>query len=80
MGIPKSILLYKHKGKLPIGKNMGPTPVLSNNEEAELVKWMMHLSQRGCPVTKTQLIISVQLLIKKLARDVPFKNGRPGRH
>lgn len=25
-GIPRSILLYKYTGKLPIGKNVGPVP------------------------------------------------------
>jgi len=57
-----------------------PAPVLTNNEETEIVKWMMYCSQRGFPVTKSQLLTNVQLLIKKLARDTPFKDGRPGRH
>lgn len=61
-------------------KNVGPAPVLNNNEEAEIVKWMMYCSQRGFPVTKSQPLTNVQLLIKKLARDIPFKDGRPGRH
>ena len=80
MGIPRTTLLYKYQGKLPFGKNVGPTPFLTKDEEAEVVKWIMHLSQRGFPVTKNQLINSVQLLIKKLERDTPFKDGRPGRH
>jgi len=45
MGIPRTTLLYKYKGKLPIGKNVGPTPFLTKDEEAEIVKWIMHLSQ-----------------------------------
>jgi len=52
-------LLYKYTGKLPIGKNVGPAPVLTNNEEAEIVKWMMYCSQRGFPVTKSQLLTNV---------------------
>ncbi|XP_067217161.1 uncharacterized protein [Linepithema humile] len=80
MGIPRTTLLYKYRGKLPIGKNVGPTPFLTKNEEAEVVKWIMHLSQRGFPIVKSQLINSVQLLIKNLARNTPFKHGRPGRH
>lgn len=79
-GIPRTTLLYKYTGKLPIGKNVGPTPVLTNNEEAEIVKWIIYCSQRGFLVTKSQLLTNVQLLIKKLARDTPFKDGRPGRH
>ena len=79
-GIPKTTLLYKHKGKLPIGKNMGPPPVLSEDEEKKLVEWMIHVSDRGFPITKTQLINSVELLIKQLKKVTPFKDGRPGRH
>jgi len=80
MGIPRTTLLYKYKGKLPIGKNVCPTPFLTKDEEADIVKWIMHLSQRDFPITKSQLINSVQLLIKSLARCTPFKDGRPGRH
>lgn len=79
-GIPKTTLLYKHKGIIPIGKNMGPPPVLSQDEESNLVRWMIHVSDRGFPITKTQLINSVELLIKQCKKVTPFKDGRPGRH
>ncbi|XP_018369512.1 PREDICTED: tigger transposable element-derived protein 1-like [Trachymyrmex cornetzi] len=79
-GIPKSTLIAKLKGYRPIGKRSGPPTVFSIEEEAIIVHWMLHLSQRGFPVTKTQLFYNVVHLIKRLGRETPFTDGRPGRH
>ncbi|RLU20864.1 hypothetical protein DMN91_007478 [Ooceraea biroi] len=79
-GIPKSTLIAKWKGYRPIGKRSGPPTVLSTEEEAIIVRWMLYLSQRGFPVTKTQLLYNVGYLIKKLGRKTPFTDGLPGRH
>lgn len=73
--IPRMTLSDKCKGK------MGPSSVLSETEELNLVKWICHLGSRGFPVTSCQLLDSVQMLIKKLGiKDNPFTNDRPGRH
>ncbi|XP_039314369.1 tigger transposable element-derived protein 1-like [Solenopsis invicta] len=79
-GIPKSTLISKLKGYRPIGKRTGPPTVLSAEEEATLVRWMLHLSKRGFPVRKTQLLYNVAYLIKQLNRQAPFTNEKPGRH
>ncbi|XP_067215467.1 uncharacterized protein [Linepithema humile] len=79
-GIPKSTLIAKLKGHRPIGKRTGPPTVLSAEEEAIIVRWMLYLSKRGFPVTKTQLLCNVACLIKQLGRETPFANGQPGRH
>ncbi|XP_071649202.1 uncharacterized protein [Temnothorax longispinosus] len=79
-GIPKSTLMSKVKGNRPIGRKPGPPTILSTEEEAKIARWMLYLSQRGFPVTKTQLIHSVTYLIKQLDRETPFTDGRPGRH
>src|SRR5580765_7439392 len=68
-GIPKSTLIAKLKGYRPIGKRSGPPTVLSTEEEAIIVRWMLHLSQRGFPVTKTQLFYNVAHLIKQFGRE-----------
>lgn len=79
-GIPKSTLIAKLKGHRPVGKRTGPPTVLSAEEEAIIVRWILHLSKRGFPVTKTQLLNNVTYLIKQLGRKTPFANGQPGRH
>lgn len=78
--IPKSTLIYKEKGKTPMERKMGPPPFLNPDEEKLLVEWLFHSADRGFPVTKTQLLDSVQLLAKELKRDniYNFKDGRPG--
>jgi len=78
--IPKSTLIAKLKGHRPVGKRTGPPTVLSAEEEAIIVRWILHLSERGFPVTKTQLLNNVTYLIKQLDRKTPFTNGQLGRH
>lgn len=77
--IPKTTLLYKKTGKTPLICKMGPTTILSEEEENLLIKWLFHISDYGFPATKEQLLDSVQLLMKNLKRDNPFVNDRPGR-
>ena len=39
---------------------------------------MLQLADKGFPVTKTQLLDSVEILIKQLKRPNNFTDGRPG--
>ncbi|KAI4455608.1 hypothetical protein MML48_9g00005395 [Holotrichia oblita] len=54
-----------------------PPNNLTNHEEELLVKWLLHIAEKGFPATKTQLLDSVELLVKKLKRETTFNNGRP---
>ncbi|KAG5887950.1 hypothetical protein JTB14_037343 [Gonioctena quinquepunctata] len=74
--VPKTTLLYKSTGVYPIERKIGPETVLST----EAVRWILHVGNVGFPVTKTQLLDSVEMLVKKLKRTNRFTNGRPGRH
>lgn len=78
--VPRTTLADKVHGKTPIQRKMGPQSVLSTEEEKLLEEWIIHLAERRFPVTKDQLLDSVQVLIKRLKRPNPFTNGRPGRH
>ncbi|XP_071640828.1 uncharacterized protein [Temnothorax longispinosus] len=78
-GIPKTTLLDKLKGRRPLAASSGPATVLTTKEEEELENWILYLSKRGFPVTKTILVHSVAELVKKLRRETPFTEGRPGR-
>lgn len=77
--IPRSTLDAKKK-KVYADKKPGIPTVLSNEEENTLIDWIFYLSRRGFPVTKNQLLDSVQMLIKSLQRKTKFVNDRPGRH
>lgn len=78
-GIPRTTLMYKHQGKLPKNCRMGPKTVLTMEEENLLVQWLFHISSRGFPATKDNLLDSVQLLCKNLNRQTNFTNGKPGK-
>ncbi|KAG5895399.1 hypothetical protein JTB14_018753 [Gonioctena quinquepunctata] len=78
--VPKTTLLYKSTGVYPIERKIGPETVLSTEEKTLLVRWILHVGNVGFPVTKTQLLDSVEMLVKKLKRTNEFTNGRPGRH
>ncbi|XP_018311079.1 uncharacterized protein [Mycetomoellerius zeteki] len=77
--IPRSTLDAKKK-HLYADKKPGPSTVLSNIEEKILADWIFYLSHRGFPITKNQLLDSVQMLIKSLERKNNFVNDRPGRN
>lgn len=78
--IPKTTLQNKKCGLLKptIGKN-GPSCILGDSDESKLVEWVIYVSDRGFPVTKLQLINSVQMLLKASKKKTMFKNQRLGR-
>lgn len=78
-GVPKTTLLYKSKGILPEEARKGPPTMLTTEEENFLEKWLLYIGDRGFPGTKTQLLDSVELIIKSTNRKTKFVNGRPGR-
>lgn len=78
-GIPRTTLLYKSTGKFPVNATMGPATILTAAEEAILVEWILSLANMHYPITKDQLIDSVEHIIRETKRPNPFKENRPGR-
>ncbi|KAJ4429219.1 hypothetical protein ANN_26222 [Periplaneta americana] len=76
--VPRITLLYKYKGKSPKSIRMGSELIL-NEEEGLLSKWILSVAKAGFPITKVELLDSVQHLIKELYRPNPFVDGCPGR-
>ncbi|XP_031783872.1 uncharacterized protein LOC116417004 [Nasonia vitripennis] len=61
----------------------GPAPILSTEVENEIVNWILYRAEKGYPITKTELLDSVQSYIRNLGDEIPktpFTNDRPGRH
>lgn len=76
-GIPKYTLEFKLKN--PGHKDTcGPLPILTTQEELELVKWIEELANRGFPRKKEDIFNSVQKFLMENPRPNPFKNNRPG--
>lgn len=77
-GVPRVTLLNKLNGKSPLNCSMGPKTILTTNEENILAEWIIAMNNQHMPVTKTQLLDSVQRIIKDKKQETPFKNNRPG--
>lgn len=78
--VPKSTLSDKISGKTPVERKIGASPILTPEEEKHLVTWVLHSAKAGFPITKNQLLESVQMLMYDLKKENPFRNGKPGRH
>lgn len=78
-GVPRSTLSEKRSGRHPIECRMGPETVLTQDEENLLEEWIFYVSDVGFPVSKRQLLDSVQMILNKSKRKTVFTNNRPGR-
>lgn len=76
--VPRVTLLYKWKGNSPRECSMGPSTTLTALEENILVQWIIAISKLHYPITKDQLLDSVEYIIKETNRKNSFINGRPG--
>jgi hypothetical protein len=55
----------------------GPEPVLTTVVEQKIVNWIANRQKAGYPITKRQLLNTVQNFM--CGRDNPFKNNKPGK-
>ncbi|XP_068084186.1 tigger transposable element-derived protein 2-like [Anabrus simplex] len=78
-GVPRITLMYKAKGKSPIARRKGPCSTLNSEEEKTISDWIVSVAKSGFPVSKDDVLDSVQQLIKELKRENKFVNDRPGR-
>ncbi|XP_051155671.1 uncharacterized protein LOC127278152 isoform X3 [Leptopilina boulardi] len=76
--VPESTIRSKRDNKYA-DKKPGPATVLTTQEEDEIANWIFLCCQRGFPVTKNQLLESVEVICQKIKREIPFSNGKPGR-
>lgn len=76
--IPESTIRARKLGKYS-DKPPGPSTVLSNAEENELVEWITYCCKQGFPVTKNKLVENVKILCDHDNRETPFLNNKPGR-
>ncbi|XP_044593991.1 uncharacterized protein LOC123271668 [Cotesia glomerata] len=76
--VPESTIRAKKQCKYN-DKPPGPSTVLSNIEENELVEWIFYCCKQGFPVTKQKLLDSVKLLCDNDDRKTPFVDNKPGR-
>lgn len=78
-GVPRITLYNKVTGKSPIECSMGPNTYLSKEEEYILEQWIINMNEMHIPITKDELLDSVQRIITDKRQDTPFKDNRPGK-
>lgn len=77
-GIPKTTLQDHKSGKIPqIQGKTGPQPLPTIEGEEEIANWLVSLAKCGFPMKKTDLLDTVQTILKNTDRESLFKNGRP---
>ena len=78
-GIPFSTLQRIYKSANSQFKRFGPKPVLTDDEELCLVKWLEVSQKVGQCRQEENLLDAVQTIVLEDGRETPFVNGRPGR-
>ncbi|XP_055551776.1 uncharacterized protein LOC129734078 [Wyeomyia smithii] len=78
-GIPVTTLRFRLSGKCKRLGRRGPQPVLTTEEDSNLVRWLQEMQQRGFPVVKQTLCYKVKNILDFVSRPNPFKNNIPGR-
>ena len=77
-GVPYATISRKFKN--PGSSTPGPKPFFTPEEEQEIANWIFYRAERGMPVTKDQLLDSVQIYIQELGKKNPFIDDKPKRH
>ena len=77
-GIPLGTLFNKVNGKVPLQRRMGPSPILTDEEESRLEKWILDKAEIGYPMHHMIVRQAVKSVLDKLNRKNPFTNNLPG--
>lgn len=63
-------VLHRLKSATKTGIKRGPSTVLSQEEELEIVKWIIHRSSIGVPATTDELKDTVREYVKKIEKKI----------
>ncbi|XP_055706194.1 uncharacterized protein LOC129803561 isoform X2 [Phlebotomus papatasi] len=77
-GVPKTTLFNKLIKRYPEECTAGRRPRLPKDKEDEIVEWILGCTDKWHPITKDQILDSVQLMCKKFNIVNEFADGRPG--
>ena len=78
-GIPKSTLNDYATGKIQVGWRPGPQPVLTRDEQKQLVEWAVEMAKIGYGQTRRQICEMVKKILEKDHRPNPFIENKPGK-
>ncbi|XP_070538590.1 uncharacterized protein [Ptychodera flava] len=75
-GLKKTTLHDHVTGKVQIGSNRGPQPILSRREEEALVSWIVGMAKRGFGVSQAQLQDTVKEILDRDGRPSMLKHNK----
>ncbi|XP_074038692.1 uncharacterized protein [Leptinotarsa decemlineata] len=78
-GVPHATLINKLKGRSSLTRRMGPSTILTEDEEELLVRWLLASAKKGFPINKTALCETVKDIMKDDERIHKFRDGMPGK-
>lgn len=78
-GIPSSTLFFRISDKFMNTTRRGPEKVMTDEEEKEVVDWIMECSTMGCPRKSKDIRKCAQEIILRNERKTPFKNSKPSK-
>lgn len=78
--VPRSTLSRKLSFPDKIDNISGPPTALPKEVEDEIVSCIIYKAERANPITKDELLDSVQQYVRSLHLKTKFNNDRPGRH
>nr|XP_029723117.1 uncharacterized protein LOC109422895 [Aedes albopictus] len=76
-GIPRGTLQYRLGTKFMNKGRKGPDTVLTTEEEAVVLSWILTMERRGFPVTRRGLVAKVSAYLKQHPRTNPCRNSVP---
>lgn len=77
--VPHSTIINKLKNRSPAKRKMGPSSILTEEEEQLLIRWITACAKKGFPLSKRLLCETVQDIVKTDNRSTPFNDGLPGK-
>lgn len=75
-GVPYETVRDRASGRY---KSKGKTTVLTSEEEKQFCEWISYAHDRRFPLSKHQLLDSVQIYLNEEKRTTQFTDNRPGR-
>ena len=78
-GIPHQTIRDHLIGRSHLGRRSGTPPILSQEEEEDLVEWCKEMAEEGDHRIKHVIFDTVKKILDKEGRVTIFKDNRPGR-
>ncbi|KAL4104144.1 hypothetical protein QTP88_019457 [Uroleucon formosanum] len=77
--VPRSSLQNIVSGKVDLSVRKFEPEAILGKYEVFMVKWIGVMSQKGFPIVSSDLLSSVEKIVKDLNLDTKFPNGKPGK-